>query len=104
MQKNIYRILMVMACWPIYAMDGKIIGFAQPDDPDVCVPEIIYHSPFQDYQPQRPIKLQSWLKANESVANQPMHDMQHMNMPMTDSQSDTKKSAQHSSHQMKESE
>lgn len=103
MQKNIYRILMLMTCWPIYAMDGKIIGFAQPDDPNACVPEIIYHSPFQDYQPQRPIKLQSWLKANESVTNQPMHHMQNMNMPMEGSQSDVKESTQHSNHQMKES-
>jgi hypothetical protein len=100
MQKNIYRILMLMTCWPIYAMDGKIIGFAQPDDPNACVPEIIYHSPFQDYQPHGPIKLQSWLKANESVTNQPM---QHMNMPMEGSQSDAKESTQHSNHQMKES-
>lgn len=88
-----------MMCWPIYASNGEIIGFAQPDDPNVCVPEIIYHSPFQDYQPQYSIKLQSWRNANESVANQPL---QHMNMNMESPQSDMKKSASHSNHQMKE--
>ncbi len=104
--KDIYIVLMLMVCESIYATDEKIIGFAQPDDPNACVPAIVYHSPYQDYKPQGAIKLQSWIKANESVKNQPMHHMyhmQHMNMPMEGSSSDMKEGTQHSNHQMKES-
>lgn len=100
--KNIYPILILMICWPLYAMAEQIIGFAEPDDPNVCVPIITYHSPFQNYQRQGPIKLQSWSKANQSVANQPMDHMQHMNMPMGETASpDTKQPSAHSNHQMK---
>lgn len=100
--KNIFHSLIFMISWPIYAMEEQIIGFALPDDPNVCVPEITYHSPFQDYQPQRPIKLKSWRKANESAAKLPMHGMQ--NMPMENAPSDMKQGSGHSNHQMKGSE
>ncbi|MCS5712890.1 hypothetical protein [Candidatus Berkiella aquae] len=101
--KNIYPILILTVCWSLTAMAEQISGFEQPDDPNVCVPTISYHSPFQNYQPQGPIKLQSWFKANESVTNQPMDHTQHMNMPMGDTAAPSKADS-HSNHQMKGSE
>ncbi|MFO1259042.1 MAG: hypothetical protein U1E78_11625 [Gammaproteobacteria bacterium] len=99
--KNIYLIIFLLMSCPLYAMNVAIPDLVQPDDPNVSVPEIIYHSPFQDYQSQGQIKLQSWDKANEAVTTQPMSHMQHMNMPMEKNASDKEQGSMHSNHQMK---
>jgi hypothetical protein len=102
--KNIYPILILtVGCFLTAKAEQSIEFEQQPDDPNVCVSAITYHSPFQDYQPQGPIKLQSWFKANESVTNQSMDHMQHMNMPMGDTAVPSKTDS-HSNHQMKGSE
>lgn len=101
--KNICPVLIWVVCWPLQAIAEQVIDPAQPDDPNACVPAITYHSPFQNYQQQGPIKLKSWFKANESVTNQPMDHTQHMNMPMGDTAAPSKADS-HSNHQMKGSE
>lgn len=92
--KSLYSLLMLIICLPVCVIGSQLINFSQPDNPNACVPEIIYHSPFEGYQPQRPIKLQSWRKANEAAGSQPMSHMQHMNMPMKGSQSNSKDAPQ----------
>lgn len=96
------KIFVLIMYWPLCAIAEPIIGPGQPDDPNACILEITYHSPFQDYKRQGPIKLQSWPKANQSVASQPMSHEQHMNMKMDNAITpDVKQNTSHSTHQMK---
>lgn len=101
--KNYTKIFIFIISWPYCVIAEPIIGLGQPDDPNVCVPEITYNSPFQGYKRQGSIKLQSWSKANQSAASQPMsHDHHMMNMKMDNATTpDVEQNASHSTHQMK---
>lgn len=105
--KNIYMTLIVTNFLFGCSTSTYIDRCSAPDDPQVYVPSIIYRSTFSDYQPQGPLKLQSWRKANEAVSNQPVNHMQHMNMPMTGSQENSmspqkEDTSNHSSHGTKD--
>lgn len=93
--KKLCYALILAVCPSLYANDGKIIGVFEPDDPNICVPSVIYHSSFQNYQVQRRVKIKSWQKANEMVSNTSMNSMHNIKLSGKISQSAEKNKHYH---------
>ncbi|MCS5710305.1 hypothetical protein [Candidatus Berkiella aquae] len=73
--KNVLTLGMIFISFGLCAQPEQLLEAMEPDDPNACVSHIHYISPFHDYEPQGPMKLESWRKANETVMNQRMQPM-----------------------------